>query len=415
MKRIMGDAKIRSIRLPYLDGIRGLAALYVLLEHAQLCGLDLIHARHFAPTGATPTQQFARLLNATLLGFGHAAVDVFIVLSGFCLMLPVVHRSDRQLDGGLRRFVKRRAVRILPSYYAALLVALLVMALGGATPMLTPGIVLSHLLLIHNLSPAWLFGISAPLWSVAVEWQIYFVFALLLLPVWRRFGTVTLLIIAFAIGLGPLYLLPVHWNIECSCPWYVGLFALGMVGAVFGVSRRSALAGTTPRSWAALAMAAALAGLLLHLLQLIPTSQRYLVAWCRTTDRNVAWPLDVASGIAIACAMTGLARAKLTGGHGHANRILNALESRIASGLGKMSYSLYLVNCPVLGAWGILLGTLNFAPALAYTLWWMTAVPVGILGAYLFYVLVERRCLDAKRGTIAPTRSGAVFALGNRG
>ena len=65
------------IRLAYLDGLRGLAALYVVLFHVyQEC--------------STMGEMSPMLLSLVrFLGEGEIAVSIFIVLSGYCLMLPV--------------------------------------------------------------------------------------------------------------------------------------------------------------------------------------------------------------------------------------------------------------------------------------------------------------------------------------
>ncbi len=72
----------------HLDGIRGLAALFVVLYHTA---------------AVAETEDLSRYI-AHLFWFirshGHYAVTVFIVLSGYCLMLPVAYREDGQLRGG---------------------------------------------------------------------------------------------------------------------------------------------------------------------------------------------------------------------------------------------------------------------------------------------------------------------------
>ena len=55
-----------------------------------------------------------------LLANGSHGVDVFIVLSGFVLSLPVLV-TGRELDTA--NFLRRRASRILPPYYVALALA----------------------------------------------------------------------------------------------------------------------------------------------------------------------------------------------------------------------------------------------------------------------------------------------------
>ncbi len=65
------------IRLAYLDGIRGLAALYVVLVHSWALDDALQPSLLWLPV-------------TKLLRYGIFAVVIFIVLSGYCLMLPVV-------------------------------------------------------------------------------------------------------------------------------------------------------------------------------------------------------------------------------------------------------------------------------------------------------------------------------------
>ena len=95
------------------------------------------------------------------------------------------------------------------------------------------------------------------MWSVAVEWQIYFIFALLLLPLWRRLGRAGMLVIALLIGLAPHYVLPPSANLDWSFPWYVTLFAMGMCAATLApMATRRAARSVMP--WGSLAFALSL-------------------------------------------------------------------------------------------------------------------------------------------------------------
>src|SRR4051812_16368916 len=103
------------VRLAYLDGLRALAASYVVGFHAVL-GFG----------GGELTGLWRGLRRA--FAFGHEAVAVFIVLSGYCLMLPVIRNQQSPSTVALGAFVRRRAFRILPPYFAALAYSLLLMA-----------------------------------------------------------------------------------------------------------------------------------------------------------------------------------------------------------------------------------------------------------------------------------------------
>src|SRR5476651_781661 len=128
----------------------------------------------------------------------------------------------------MANYLKRRAKRIFPPYYAALVLSMAVLivinlvknplhtaALAGI-PDLSMGSVASHLLMVHNWFAAWNNSINLAMWSVATEWQIYFFFPLLLLPVWRRAGAVCILVGA-VVGLLPHFLLPTDRNLDWAC------------------------------------------------------------------------------------------------------------------------------------------------------------------------------------------------------
>ena len=101
--------------LHHLDGLRAILAIYVVMHH---CWLGIWPT----PYGVFPTG-IASILTGWL-AFGRVAVDWFIVLSGYCLMLPVA-KHDGELRGGAIVFFVRRARRILPTFYAALAFSLL--------------------------------------------------------------------------------------------------------------------------------------------------------------------------------------------------------------------------------------------------------------------------------------------------
>ena len=91
---------MRRTFYPHVEGLRGVAALYVFLFHVWQAGIE-------HPATAT----LALLFGATwwLLQYGHFAVAAFIVISGFCLALPVAASETMRFDP--KRFFVRRARR----------------------------------------------------------------------------------------------------------------------------------------------------------------------------------------------------------------------------------------------------------------------------------------------------------------
>ncbi len=314
-----------NLRLDFLDGLRGLAALFVVLHHMhqETTYTVLDHA-------ALPP----RLLSLTSwLELGHYGVAVFIVLSGYSLMLPVVRSGTGQLKGGFGRYIQRRARRILPPYYIALAISLLLFAIVPALhhpqgtrieadfPAWEPNAIWTHLLLVHNLTP-WTFKINGPMWSVATEWQIYFLFPLLLLPVWKRFGSVTAVIVGFGLGLAPHLLFNVG---DGAYPWYIGLFAMGMMGAALSFSRHSGAASLLDKMpWLLLS--------LLCTLGLIVTIKKW---------HGYAAPPDALAGAATMCLLVGCAYQFQQGRN---SLLLRFFRRKGLVQIGLFSYSLYLID-----------------------------------------------------------------------
>ena len=103
-------ARRAGVRLKYIDGLRALAALYVAAGHA-FKELDPYRDNFaIAHPHAAPAVEFFALL---LFGHGHFAVAVFIVISGFCLMLPLALKERTAMES-TGHFIARRARRILP-------------------------------------------------------------------------------------------------------------------------------------------------------------------------------------------------------------------------------------------------------------------------------------------------------------
>ena len=382
------------LRLDYLDGLRGLAALYVVLHHAYY---GLAAEASLPPLTAWLTYW---------LFLGRSAVDIFIVLSGYCLMLPIVRSGGSRLPSGAVDFFKRRARRILPPYYAALAVSLLLIACipalhtvsapyalwNEALPAWTLDVIGSHLLLIHNLDPSWHSKIDYPMWSVATEWQIYFLFPLLLLPAWRRWGISATVLIAFVVGLVPLALF--FDRFSGVSPHFLGLFALGMAAADLNFSSKPRHIFWRERlPWGGLA---ATLGLSLIVVNLRHLSYPFLVT-----------AKDILLGAATACLLVFCTR-YLTRRHESAATqfpvigqrpplALRLLESRPAIALGAFSYSLYLIHAPILAICQALIRQLGLPPTVSLALMLTLAVPLAVGISYLFYLVFERPFLTRRR------------------
>ncbi len=380
------------LRLDYLDGLRGLAALYVVIYHAS----NWIDVPLPGKLG----------LAQKLLTYGHFAVAVFIILSGYCLMLPVVRSADRQLRGGFKEYIRRRARRILPPYYATLLLSLLFITVvpamnmssndywggsDGALPALTKDAILSHLLLVHNLSSAWHFKIDPPLWSVATEWQIYFCFPLVLLPVWKRAGLLASVLVGMVLGLAPHFLLHAPYNLDTVVPWYLGLFAMGMGAAAinFEQENRSERNTGDPNATQTLPLRQRLpwhlvAGVL-FLLTAVVAILKAKWWWSHL------WIADTLVGICTAALLIYCTEAVKSHQPGtRLSPVLQLFQSRWAVFLGTMSYSLYLLHAPLLALFYFGLSALHVSGGGCLLALCVVGVPLSVLLCYGFHRIFER-------------------------
>ncbi|ARV63063.1 acyltransferase [Nostocales cyanobacterium HT-58-2] len=374
----------QKIRLAYLDGIRGLAALYVVLVHCW--DPNITEALHPALLWS-PMEKFLR--------YGIFAVVVFIVLSGYCLMLPVVRSPKKYFSGGLLGFFKRRIRRIIPPYYAALLLCVLLSVLilwiqqitaldwnyerlnvlkGLFSPTFSFHDVIVYVLLIQNFG-LHLNKINGPTWTIAVEWQIYFVFAILLIPIWRRLGLVYTVAIAFLAGITLNYLLgEVSQNVH---PWFLGLFALGMAAAEISFSQKPYLIRIkNSLPWSRLAA--------------LFTCIGFTTEWLRFgyVTGMEEWIVHCFIALGTACFLIYCT-----------NFVMNdkplppgvrLLESPWAVGLGVFSYSLYITHAPVVWLVHQLLMSFQLSPSIMTIKWLFIAFPLSILVGYVFHQVFEK-------------------------
>jgi peptidoglycan/LPS O-acetylase OafA/YrhL len=328
------------------------------------------HVWQFSTNGATE-QAPGWFRSLTLFKFGPYAVAVFIVVSGYCLTLPTLRVGTTWVARDRRRFAFRRARRILPPYLAALFGSMALVALdrhvraADPGPGFTSGNVLSHLGLVHNWSRSWMWAFNGPLWSTALEVQIYVVFALLLLPMWRRFGAAATFGVAIAITVIGLLA-----NASYVTPWMVILFVVGMLAAAVGSSPHAASPGAWRVTTSVLVVAVVIA-----------TAMR-----ARLSNEMVA---DLVVGAATGAGLIAMSRVSLHGGS--VGLLQRLLSSRPARTLGVVSFSLYLVHFPILAViafhWA---GRFDPGSAGLFAILCLLGVPAILLVTVAFHMLIER-------------------------
>ena len=234
-----------------LTGLRGIAALFVFVFHYGYFNPGIRLDLSIPVIGGV--LQFP-------LGFGFAGVDLFFVLSGFLLSLPFARASLSQAaQQPLKRYYKRRLLRVFPAYYAQLAIILMVGTWFLTWKPLDTTSLLAHLLMFFNIGWNPVQPMVGIWWTLPVELSFY-----LLLPLISSFMRPGrwLIFMPACILLSLLYRF-----------WCADHFAAAPEGAVFLAA--SHLPGSLPEF-------------------LLGASAALLVQWLdlRSIKRPAAWLLD---------------------------------------------------------------------------------------------------------------------------
>lgn len=341
----------------FLDGLRGVAAVFVVLHHSYLSAFP-----------GYPDNTGPWYLGPMLLG--HFAVTLFIVLSGFSLTLAVAP-NDWRLVGGPKRFFWRRFWRIVPAYWAALLLSELILFIPGGDQPSARG-TLVHGLLLQNVvgSPT----PNGTFWSIAPEWQIYFLFPLLLIalryvkPIVLAIG-VTVVVVSGQLASGFVEVLAPYSHMQTQ---FLALFVFGMGAAWYTTAtnvdprRMRLLAGTLTAATVAV----------------------FVLVGYRGVLTNLYW-FDLMTGFVMAVLLVALFTSVT--GFRHVRGLL-ARPQLVFMGL--FAYSIYLIHAPLLILWDrFVIDPLGLTGMTQYLTTLLVAVPVVLLFAYGFHLLAERPAL----------------------
>jgi peptidoglycan/LPS O-acetylase OafA/YrhL len=223
--------------LPALDGIRGLAVLFVLVFH-------------IFQVEAEPASGLLRLAyKATRVG--QTGVDLFFVLSGF--LITGILFDTKGSRSYFRNFYARRTLRIFPLYYGVLIVATILLP-----------IVLGHRVTDANTWCLWTYTANMPavfhaepvsfghFWTLAVEEQFYLIWPAVVFA----FARPTLMKVCVGCVVGSVFVRVGLIRLGCSPNSFMPgrLDSLAMGGLLALAARGSGgMAAWREKSWVALA------------------------------------------------------------------------------------------------------------------------------------------------------------------
>lgn len=339
-------------RIPFLDGLRAIAVLAVLVHH----------------TYSDVLPNFA---------LGNVGVVIFFALSGFLILGGHTTPSAADPLG----FWRNRVFRIVPAYAAVILLTYLILPSPGS---LSP-IYLATYTVNWPMAEfgTWPPGALAPLWSIGVEMQFYFLAPLLFFRFKRLAAGVTV-----AIALTLTWIWMANSNTEgngglyYSTLLYLPVFVAGGLAAALPPARSTQLRFARWAVWLGVFGCCLL-----------------IIAW------RPFPPYGLSSFLAplVLPIVAFLLLWGLKNYPGKSNIGLPALlGSNVLRRIATLSYSLYLIHLTVLYALGSFLPPLGFEPTVLIrtVFFW----PLLVLSAWLLHKLIEVPFLHLGRSNFLQTQ-----------
>ncbi|WP_292729571.1 acyltransferase family protein [Microbacterium sp. UBA837] len=345
----VGVQAVRQTRIKALDGLRGIAVLLVIAGHSMRAAqIDMPPALAFLEQGGR-------------------GVTIFFVLSGFLITSILVNEFDRSGRISLKAFYVRRAFRILPAFYAFLIV-IGVLSLAGTFVQVTLPQLLAAGLFVWNYAPVdgtWWLGHT---WSLAIEEQFYLLWPLVLVLFKPRIAiriAVAVILASPLIRLAQYFLFP-ETREQISVMFHTRADAL-MVGCLLalliGHARWDRIMPAIARWWPAY---------VIFLVAIAPPAKAYLQGvW----DLTVGWSIEQLCVAGIICAAIALPNSLITRG----------LSWKPLTWIGLISYALYLWQQLFLG--------------FGWPSWWSPIIGIvaSVAVATASYWLVEKPFLRLKK------------------
>jgi peptidoglycan/LPS O-acetylase OafA/YrhL len=377
-----------SGRLPELDGIRGVAIVWVVLYNTT----DLL-----PPTLHGAWQMFAFLVHPGWIG-----VQLFFALSGFLITQGLL--DTQRATNYFRAFYARRALRILPLYYTVLILFLIV----------APALHISPHLLQANLKEQlslWLFTVNwthtapygfAHFWSLAVEEQFYLFWPLIVHRISaRRLFAVCICIAPIALAARSIMIFSgaSSWAVYSATTSRMDALALGGAGACL-------LRNPAARSWLASRLTTLnLAALALFVIG-IPVTHAY--------DPDAIQCQIFGYTLLALCCATLVASAAAGGEQAKRTVVARVLSWAPLRSCGKYSYAIYVFHQLIhklLGEPWMVSKFGGHPPALAVCAYSLTIGLVSFCAAFLSYHLVEKHFLALKHLFVAQTATATQGSL----
>jgi peptidoglycan/LPS O-acetylase OafA/YrhL len=205
-----------SKSLHFLDGLRGMAAVYVMIGHARW----LLWEGYGSYSEHPELYSFLEKLNMYFFAFfkyGHQMVMFFFILSGFVIHLKnaQVLKMNSNAEINWMSYYFKRIIRIVPPFFTVLLIGYFIDEIGLLNhfeiyhsktnyDLINNNIHANHGLinLLGNVFflggityPVW--GTNGPLWSLSLEWWFYVIYPLFIIIGRKKIWLPSMIVVFF--------------------------------------------------------------------------------------------------------------------------------------------------------------------------------------------------------------------------
>ncbi len=363
----MINTKENTIKV--LDGLRGIAALYVLVHHARL----LLTQPYYQGFLKNPEQY--NIIDKflvyffSLFKFGHEAVILFFVLSGFVIHLNQARTlaQPQSTKFSLKNYLFKRIVRIYPTLITSFVLIVILdfcyfFIHSGNWDVISQKYSVATFFYDFFLvpdSPIW--GHNFPVWSLKHEWFFYLLYPLLFLVNKKNvFLGLFLPVLLYSLYIGGLKMPFIGAACYTLLIWWLGSILADIYCQRIHI----------PIQWGA---------------ALVPISLVVIFIF-----KSISTPFyDLLLGLLF----TGVLAMILTNKFSALSRFLSKFSI-----IGTFSYSLYLLHFPILSFFRLLIVDNSPTKSLPYHLWYvLISCIITVPVIYLIYYYTERVAINYKK------------------
>jgi peptidoglycan/LPS O-acetylase OafA/YrhL len=354
-----------------IDGLRGFACLIVLCHHCYFHGGSYLY----------PTIQVSnwKLSLSSLFYYGYSGVELFFVLSGFCLTYSIIKSPNKVVDW--RQYFINRVRRIYPAFIATMVI-LFGLSFIIHSQKLDVFInekflempTFKHLLL--SLSFVSL-SFNTSFWTLCVEWRWYLIVPLMIF-IYKRFNILGTFIFSMAISL--IYATFIQPSssvllkfILSPLALYLPLFVLGILAAHLLVTKPSSLVQDyiiRYSKWGVLAS-------FIPLFIVVPPEPNLEFSYARIVPFGVFYFFLLVAAL-------------------YDSNFQKMFSWKPLVFVGEFSYSLYLIHLPIIQAIHIFTKPMNWSDQTQFFFYQGFVLTLCIVLGYLFYLLFEKPFLKKR-------------------